>query len=223
MKYLTSDEEKTLLLRLKSGEQEALSNLYNVYSDQLSYYIQRIAKSSSLTEDVVHDTFLKIWQFRDQLNLSQPFKPYLFVIAKRTLFSIFRRARHEAEILSEIKKNYHEVDQSTQHLLEYNESLAIINEAVNLMTTQVRKTFISCRIMGMSYKQTAANLGITESTVNKHMSKALQLVREHLNKRTGKIFLFFLFFIGCFFSPKRTINKSSIFWIKTSSYFLKGT
>ncbi|KLT63962.1 RNA polymerase sigma factor [Pedobacter sp. BMA] len=223
MKYLNSEEEQALLIRLKSGDQDALSRLYDAFSDQLNYYLQRAAKSPFLAEDVVHDTFLKIWQTRDQLNPSKPFKPYLFVIGKRILFDIFRRTRHESEIISEIKKYYLEADESTQQLLEYNESKALLNEAVNLLTAQVQKTFIYCRIKGLSYKQAAMALGITESTVNKHMSKALHQVREHIVKRSGKLFLFFLFFIGCFFSPKRTIYKKSTFWIKTSSTFLKST
>ena len=223
MKDLTTDEEQALLIRLKSGNQDALSKLYHIYSDQLSYDLQRVAKSPFLAEDVVHDTFLKIWQTRDQLDPFKPFKPYLFVIAKRTLFSIFRRAKQEADILSEIKKYYLEEDQSTQQLLAYNESVTLLNEAVDTLTAQVKKTFIYCRIRGMSYKQAAAELGVTESTINKHMTKALQLVREYLMKRTGKIFLFFLFFIGCFFSPKRTSYKKSTFWIKTSSNFSKNT
>lgn len=223
MKHLSTDEEQALLIRLKSGDQDALSRLYDVYSDPLTYYLQRAAKSPHLAEDVVHDTFLKIWQSREQINPAQPFKPYLFVIAKRTLFSIFRRTRHEAAILSEIKEHYQQEDQSTQKLLEYNESAAMLNEAISLLTTQVKKTFICCRIEGMSYKQAAEELNITESTVNKHMSKALQMIREHMMKRVGKIFLFFLVFIGCFFSPKRTGSKISAFWIKTSSNFLKST
>lgn len=223
MKDLSSDEEQALLIRLKSGDQTALSNLYDIYSDQLSYYILRAAKSPYLAEDVVHDTFLKIWQFKEQIDPAQPFRAYLFVIAKRTLFSIFRRSRHEAEILSQIKEHYNEEDQSTQRLLDYNESAAILNEAMSLLTTQVKKTFICCRIDGMSYKQAAEKLNITESTVNKHMSKALQIIREHMIKRVGKIFLFFLFFIGCFFPPKRNSNKTSAFWTKTSSNFLRIT
>lgn len=223
MKDLTIEEEQALLIRLKSGDQDALSKLYDVYSDQLNYDLLRAAKSPFLAEDVVHDTFLKIWQTRDQLDPIKPFRPYLFVIAKRTLFSIFRRANHETEILSEIRKYYLEEDHSTQQLLDYNESITLLNEAVCMLTAQVQKTFICCRMRGMSYKHTAVELGITESTVNKHMTKALKLVREHLTKRSGKIFLFFLFFIGCFFSPKRISYKTSTFWIKTSSNFSKST
>lgn len=202
MKHLSNDEEKALLIRLKSGDQDALSILYNIYSDQLSYYLRRAAKSPFLAEDVVHDTFLKIWNTRNQLDPLKPFSPYLFVIARRTLVSVFRRTRQESGILSEIKKYSTEADESTQQLIEYNESSTLLNEAINLLTDQVKKTFVVCKIQGMSYKQAAAELGITESTVNKHMSRALHLIREYMMKRSGKIFLFFFVFYWMFFAAQ---------------------
>jgi len=203
MKDFTPDNEQALLIRLKSGDQESLSTLYYLYSDQLHYYVQRAARSPFLAEDVVHDTFLKIWQHRDQLDPTKPFKPYLFVIAKRTLLSLLKRARHEAGILSEIKKYSNVEDQSTQQLLEYNESSELVNAAVAMLSGQVKKTFIYCRVQGMSYKQAAEALNITESTVNKHMSKALQLIREHIRIHTGKIFLFFFIFYWMFFLSQK--------------------
>lgn len=169
-----------------------------IYSDQLIYYVQRAAKSPFIAEDIVHDTFLKVWQYRDQLDASKPIRPYLFVVAKRTLLNYLKRARHEGQIFSEIKKYALEEDLSTQHLLEYNESKKLINEAIDSLTGQVKKTFICCRVEGMSYKQAAELLQITESTVNKHMSKALHLIREYLKIRTGKTFLFIFIFYWMF-------------------------
>jgi RNA polymerase sigma-70 factor (family 1) len=202
MKDLTPENELLLLTRLKAGDQESLSTLYNLYSDQLIYYVQRSAKSPFLAEDVVHDTFLKIWQYRDQLDPSKPIRPYLFVIAKRTLLNFIKRARHEDQIIAEIKKYALQEDQSTQRLLEYNESSKLINEAIESLSDQVKKTFIHCKVQGMSYKQAAEVLRITESTVNKHMSRALQLIRDYLKVRSGKTFLFYFIFYWMFFHSR---------------------
>jgi len=202
MKDLTPDNEHLLLTRLKSGDQESLSTLYYLYNDQLIYYVQRAAKSPFLAEDVVHDTFLKVWQNRDQLDTSKPIRPYLFVIAKRTLLNFLRRARHEGQIISEIKKYALEEDHSTQRLLEYNESNRLINQAIDNLSGQVKRTFLCCRVEGMSYKQAAELLQITESTVNKHMSKALHLIREYLKIRTGKTFILFFIFYWMFFHSR---------------------
>jgi DNA-directed RNA polymerase specialized sigma24 family protein len=76
MKDLSPDSELLLLTKLKAGDQASLSTLYNIYSDQLIYYVQRAAKSPFLAEDIVHDTFLKLWQHRDQLDPSKPIFSY---------------------------------------------------------------------------------------------------------------------------------------------------
>lgn len=203
MRERNQDDEQRILKQLKSGDQKALSALYYLYSDQLFYYVQRTARSPFLAEDVVHDTFMKVWQHRDQLDPSKPFKPYLFVIAKRTLLNLLKRARHEAEILSEIKRYALEEDRATELVLEYNESNHLINEAIDNLSGQVKKTFLYCRIEGMSYKQAAETLNVTESTINKHMSKALQSIREHMKTHTGKIFLFFFIFYWMFCLSQR--------------------
>jgi RNA polymerase sigma-70 factor (family 1) len=182
--------EQDLLVRLKLGQQEAFSALYAQYSDRLLYFVQRTTKSPYLAEDVVHDTFMKVWLHRDQIDPSKPFKPYIFVIARRTLLDLLKRAQHEAAIITEIKKYTFEEDHTTEQSLDYSESSHLINEAIAQLSGQVKKTFTLCRIQGMSYKQAAEALSITESTVNKHMSKALQIVREHVGKHTGKLFSF---------------------------------
>jgi RNA polymerase sigma-70 factor (family 1) len=193
------DMEQDLLERLKYGQQEALSELYYLYSDRLLYYVQRTARSPYLAEDIVHDTFMKIWQHRDQLDPSKPFKPYLFVIARRTLLDFLRRAKHEADILAEIKKYTNEEDHTTEQILAYSESNRLINQAISCLSTQVKKTFILCKVQGLTYKQAAEVLKITESTVNKHMSKAIHSIREQLGDHADKLFLFFFICYWMFF------------------------
>ncbi|WP_442590257.1 RNA polymerase sigma factor [Pedobacter sp. AW31-3R] len=183
--YDDTNDEHELLNKLKAGDQQALTVLYYRYINRLMYYVQRTAKSTFLAEDVVHDTFIKVWQNRDQIDPSRPFEPYLFTIAKRTLLNLLRRARHEVDILSEIRRHALQEENTTELQLEYNESNLLVNEAIASMSGQVKQTFILCRMEGMSYKQAAETLNVTESTINKHMSKALSLIREHIRTKNG--------------------------------------
>ncbi len=60
--------EKELVTLLRLGDSDALSQLYFLYVKPLSYFILKAAKSPVLTEDVVHDTFIKIWDHRNRLG-----------------------------------------------------------------------------------------------------------------------------------------------------------
>lgn len=189
MNIYSNYSEKKLLILLAEGDTNALSSLYYLHVKQLNYFVLRTAKSSSLAEDVVHDTFIKIWENREKIDCEQPFKPYLYTIARRHLLNLLRRARHEVSIMDEIKKNTSAEENATDLLVDYTESSSIFKEAINSLPEQRREVFIRCRIQGLTYKQAAAELGVSESTVNNQMVKALKTIRGFMTMRTALLVL----------------------------------
>ncbi|MFA4866867.1 MAG: RNA polymerase sigma-70 factor [Pedobacter sp.] len=177
--------ESELISMLQQGDQQALSTLYYLHVKQLKYYAQRTAQSPFLAEDIVHDTFVKVWENRLLIDPLRPFKPYLFTIAKRNLLNMLKRAQHETAIMSEIRGYSSDDENTTELQVDYNESNALITEAISNLNGQVKEVFVRCRLKGLTYKQTAQELGITESTVNKHMNKALTLIREYMNTKNA--------------------------------------
>lgn len=175
--------EKDLINLLRKGDQHALSSLYYMHVKQLKYYVQRTAQSPFLAEDIVHDTFIKIWENRAHIDPLQPFKPYLFTIAKRNLLNVLKRAQHETAIISEIRHFYPVEENTTELQLDYNESNLLVSEAVSGLPGKCKEVFICCRLQGKTYKQAAEEFGITESTVNKHMSQAISLIRAYVVTR----------------------------------------
>lgn len=186
--YNDYTEEKLLCLLIE-GDANALSSLYYSHVEQLKYFVLRTAKSSALAEDVVHDTFIKIWENRARVDSKQPFKPYLYTIARRHLMNLLKRARHEVCIMEEIKKSIKYDEHATDLSIEYAESNSMFNEAINRLPDQRKEVFIRCRIQGLTYKQAAAELGISESTVNNQMVKALKSIREFMTIRTALLVL----------------------------------
>ncbi|MFA6275784.1 MAG: RNA polymerase sigma-70 factor [Pedobacter sp.] len=177
--------ESELIELLKQDDQQALSALYYTHVKKLKYFIQRTAQSPFLAEDIVHDTFIKIWENRLEIDSTKPFKPYLFTIAKRNLLNMLKRAQHETSIMSEIRKYSKDEENTTELQLDYNESNSLISEAINSLSGQCKEVFVRCKIQGLTYKQAAEELGITESTVNKHMNRALTLMREYIKVKNA--------------------------------------
>lgn len=186
--YNNYSEEKLLDL-LAKGDANALSSLYYLYVKQLTYFVLRTAKSSALAEDVVHDTFIKVWENRDKIDCQQPFKPYLYTIARRHLLNLLKRAQHEVNIMEEFKRNAVSQENVTEQLIDYTESSSIFSEAIKSLPEQRREVFIRCRIQGLTYKQAAAELGISESTVNNQMVKALKAIRGYITIRSAVLIL----------------------------------
>lgn len=189
MNIYNNYNEKELLTLLREGDANALSRLYYLHVKQLKYFVLRTAKSSLLAEDVVHDTFIKVWENRDKIDAEQLFKPYLYTIARRHLLNLLKRAQHETSIMEEIKKSSTSEENGTELLLDYIESSSIFSEAIKSLPEQRREVFIRCRIQGLTYKQAALELGISESTVNNQMVKALKSIRGFITIRSAMMVL----------------------------------
>lgn len=175
--------EREYVIRLQSGDRAAFSALYYLHVAKLKLFIQRTAKSPYLTEDVLHDTFVKVWEMREQIDPDRSFMNLLFTIAKNNLLNMLRRAQHESNIISEMAKFAAISDSATDDVIGFNESNTILGEAIDQLSGNVKEVFVLCRMQGMSYKQVAELLGISTSTVNKHMNKALKLVREYVTAK----------------------------------------
>lgn len=189
MNIYSNYSEKKLLNLLSQGDANALSSLYYLHVKQLNYFVLRTAKSSALAEDVVHDTFIKVWENREKIDCEQLFKPYLYTIARRHLLNLLKRAQHEVNIMEEIKKSSVSEENATELLIDYTESSSIFMEAINSLPVQRKEVFIRCRIQGLTYKQAAEELGVSESTVNNQMVKALKTIRGFIAVRTAVLVL----------------------------------
>ncbi len=173
--------ESELIFLLRKGHEGALKPLYNLHVKKLHYFILRTAKSRQLTEDVIQDVFIKIWENREHIDPGLPFKTYLYTIAKRHLLNLLKRVQHESGILDEIRKYAVPVENTTELQMEYSESNTLLHEAIAKLPPQCKEVFLRCKIRGLSYKQAAAELNITEGTVNSQMVKALRLIKEYIS------------------------------------------
>jgi RNA polymerase sigma-70 factor, ECF subfamily len=79
--------EQSLVLSLKAGSKEAIARLYDAYSAALYGIISRIVVSENLAEEVLQDTFVKIWNNIESYDAS-----------KGTLFTWMRRIAHNTSI-----------------------------------------------------------------------------------------------------------------------------
>lgn len=181
--------EKELIILLQQNDEQALRALYERHVKPLHYFILRIAKSKQLAEDVVQDVFLKIWDNRNQINPAQPFKTFLYTVAKRHLLNLLKRIQHETLILDEMRRYTAPIEHTTELQLDYSESNELLNEAIEKLPPQCKAVFQRVKIQGMAYKEAAADLGIMEGTVHAQMVKALRLIKEYITLKNAIILL----------------------------------
>lgn len=178
------DDEKKLLTRLKVGEETAFDRLYHQYSNRIYGKLLRLTKSVEVSEELLQDVFMKVWEHRERIDPALSFKSYLFRIAEHLISDYYRHAakdRRAYDHLLQVGMSHeHPFDKEQEHQL-YQQNLERLQEAVGQLPQKCREVYTLCKIEGKSYREVALQLDMSTATISNHMTKANKLIRSYLN------------------------------------------
>jgi RNA polymerase sigma-70 factor (ECF subfamily) len=190
-------DETSALAALMQGDERALSYVFDKYHARLFAYSFRFFKSKDLADEVVQETFVRIWNGKERIDGSQSFEQYLFRIAKNLIIDTFRKLTREKAFEVEIFERMQLFSNYTEEEVVYQELKQISQKAIDLLPKQQRLVFILSRESGLSYAEIAGKLNISVNTVKVHMLNSLNFLRQYL-RHEGDLY-FLVFAIGVMF------------------------
>ena len=124
--------------------------------------------------DLSHDTFLRLLLGADPDELREP-RAFLLVIANRLLINRKRRARVEEDALRQIAVLLRSSEQRCP--AETVMARDLLAQVVLLLAEELpekpRRAFLMARIEGLSYREIASRLAVSESSVKQYLARAL--------------------------------------------------
>nr|WP_184175802.1 RNA polymerase sigma-70 factor [Rhabdobacter roseus] len=158
----------------------AFGELYGRYFRPLFNYTYAKVNDEFTTQEIVQELFVSLWQQRHRYAV-QVCRPYLFSMAKNLVINYFRkeftRQRHHSQWGTLRPETTDPSDQQAltgdlQHRYE---------EGLKLLPEKCREVFVLSR-QGLPHREIAGTLGISEKTVEQHITKALRILRGHLKE-----------------------------------------
>lgn len=170
--------EKDLVKDLKSGKIKAFDSLYYKYHKKLFAYILSIIKNWHDSEDLMQKIFITIWDKRENIDPEKSFNNYIFRIARNEIFDLIKKKALTEYcydyVLSNIPQKEEELD--SKKIIE------IMCSLIEKIPERRRQIFLMNRDMGLTYKQIAQQLGISENTVDTQIRNSLNYLRKELPK-----------------------------------------
>lgn len=181
-----SDDELATLL--KQGDIAAFEEIYNRYWLKLYANAFKRLKEREQAKEIVQDLFTSFWLNRGHVNINTSLQGYLFSAVKYAVLN-FKRAKavrnNYTELLQLVNNN---LDNSTEENFKYKELKERIDHEVTHLPNKCRFVFELSRNQYKTNKEIALLLGISEKTVENHLTKALRFLRMNINA----VILFFL-------------------------------
>ena len=186
------DIHSQLVKDLKRGSYDAFDKLYDIYADLLYGFALNLPKPPAEAQDILQETFLKIWLNRKGVSEELSFRSYLYSIARNLMIDSFRRRMNSTAFADYVKSESFRSDlpNDVESHVTFDEFLRNLEAAKLELTQRQREVFELSREQGMPISMIADRLGISEQTVKNQLTNALKTLREKLRR-----YSFFLFFL----------------------------
>jgi len=177
------ENEERYVAALKEGSREAFTMLYNLYADRLYSFALVQTKSKQMAEDVVQDTFLKLWNNRTNLNCYGNVQALVFTMARNLIIDAFRRQVANIDIEAYFK--LHEALPSTaspEESLYFNETKEHLEQAKAKLSNKECKIYEMSREQDMPIKKIAQTLNLSPQTAKNYLTSTLKVFRSQLRR-----------------------------------------
>lgn len=174
-------DEKMLISQIRSGCAKSFRSLYELYVNDLYRFIYQYVKSEDITDEIIQDTFIRLWMHRERLDESKSVKSYLFTISYRQVLKELRR-----QVRNPLMRDYVEfVDflaVESRQAYDYDLFLRTLKLAKEDLPPRQREIWQLSREDGLSSAEIAQMLSISDQVVRNQLSAAMRKIRERLLK-----------------------------------------
>lgn len=175
-------DTEEIVLRLKRDDKSALDLLFEYYYPRLYNFSKSLLKIESQIDDVLQEVFVKIWMNRQKITSHETFNSYIFTITKNEILNLIRAKLRDNSFRDELYLRSVAEEYQQHSLLEFEEIEAVIDRLVSDLPTKRRQIFLLSRTNGLSNKEIASQLEISEKTVEDHITHAIKKIKASMKK-----------------------------------------
>jgi RNA polymerase sigma factor (sigma-70 family) len=174
------------------GDQQAFEILVRRYSTTLFNFIYRFLGDYDQASDILQQVSLRFYTSLPRLGTGEPFKPWLFRVARNCCVDELRRRRRSAIHFSQLEAENTEGDVLClgdmpdpgllpDELMECQDLQQLLHEAIQSLPPKFRSVVLLRYVSQLSFAEIGKTLGMPEATAKTYFHRAKMLLRRVLS------------------------------------------
>jgi RNA polymerase sigma-70 factor (family 1) len=187
-----------LIKDISEGDERAFAAFFDFYYSKSYAYAYNFSRSQTDAEEIVQESFLRVWLARDKLTGIDNVESWVFKIVSRECLSLLKRRvvrrNYILELTEDKELTYQEAGVSPADLIELEEMQGLVAQVIGKMPAQRKRIYKMSREEGKKPAEIAAQLALSVSTVKNTLSLALKEIRAALSISDIELLIFLLAF-----------------------------
>ena len=173
------------------GNTEAFKRIYELYQKRLLFFVKQLVTDPEEAEDIVSETFLKLWHMKANFETENKIKAFLYISCKN---SSINSLNYRKRIHSHHKNILHALSEEDfiSHQEAYSEIMHQLEAAIGKLPLKQQDVIKMVLFEGLTDEEIAQRLNKTEKTVRNQKNTAIQLLRANIAKRALTLILLIL-------------------------------
>ncbi|SFM86358.1 RNA polymerase sigma-70 factor, ECF subfamily [Chitinophaga sp. YR627] len=172
--------------------EKIFTDTYELYWEKVYNVCYANLEDSELAREMVQDIFKSLWERRETLEITQSAEHYLVRAAKLKVFEYIRNQRIRSTHLKSIAYSQHTEVNFTENEILHNFLSQKLRVLVGYLPSEGREIFKLSREMGLSNKEIASTLSVSERKVEYQLMKAIRFLKSNLQEYTIYLTCIFL-------------------------------
>jgi RNA polymerase sigma-70 factor (ECF subfamily) len=184
----SSKSDGWLVTRIRGGDLEALSELYERYKAQVYRTALAITRNERDAEDILQETFLRVYTYANRIDETVSLEPWLYRVTVNLAYSWLNRARRWLNLLPNMLERL--VLPAVWHpekIAEKRELQQVVQRAIDTLPPHHRVVVILHYLEGLSLKDVAYVMEIPEGTVKSRLHYARERLRTTILEQERKL------------------------------------
>lgn len=180
---------------LRKGDPDALQTLLKHYYSALCLFAERLLGDSAAAEDIVGESFVKLWNKRTNFENHQNLKAFMYITVRNACLNYLKQAKRDSLSKKQLAYLTGEKEEFVLNEMIRAEVLKEIMDEISNLPEQCRKVLKLGYLEGMKNQEIADLLNISIHTVKNQKARAIQLLKIRLRDRDLMAFLILCSFL----------------------------